>query len=121
VFDINLPTHAQRANHQQDQQRTNADPSENHQKTNGEPLTNEDNKERKRERKKGTAPMFISEAKDRIAAIDQEIGDIKSNFNSWVSEDGVITGSSELKPEAMARIAELTQSKQEAELVLKGV
>jgi hypothetical protein len=49
VFNINLPAHAQRENHQQGQQRTNTEPSENHQKTNGEPLTN---KERTEERNK---------------------------------------------------------------------
>jgi hypothetical protein len=120
VFDLNLPAHAPPENHQQDQQRTNAKPLENHQKTNGKPLTNKDNKERKREREKGTAPMFISEAKARIAAIDQEINSIKSSFENFVKDDGVLKVSSKLKPEPMARIAELTQCKHEAERILKG-
>jgi hypothetical protein len=121
VFDINQTAEDQPENDQEHHQKTNGKPSENHPKTNGEPLTNKDNKERKRERKKGT-PMFISEAKARIAAIDKEIGDIKSDYKNLDYESsGVISSGTPLKPEARARIAELTQSKQEAELILKGV
>ena len=57
--------------------------------------------------------------------IDEEIGSIKSNYENFVSHnDGVSEinpPDSKLKPEARARIAELTKSKYEAERILKGV
>lgn len=121
VFDINQTPNDQPGNHQEHRQKTNREPSVNHQKTNREPLTKKDNKERKRERENGRPRMFISEAKARIVAIDEEIGSIKSSYKNFVLDDGVVAPCSKLKPEAMARIAELTQSKHEAERILKGV
>ena len=122
VFDINQNETGQLENHQEDHQKTNEKPSENHQQTNGEPLTNKDNKERKREREKGTAPMFISEARARIAAINEEIDTINSRASYSSTEGGlIIKGTPKLTPEAMARIAELKQRKHEAERILKGV
>src|SRR6476659_7347308 len=135
VFDINLSVNGQPQNHQQDHQRTNAEPPGNHQKTNGEPLTNKGRREEGLQRKRGTRKLSIWEAKERIAAIDKEISDINSDGNNWLyrsfSEGGGYTSlqgsgtisykDKQIRPEAKARLEELTQTKQETERFLKGV
>jgi len=74
VFDLNLPANGQLQNHQQDHQRTNAEPSENHQKTNGEPLTN---KGRREEGDKEIKKNAAAERKDAALKIAATITDLK--------------------------------------------
>ncbi|HEY6155658.1 MAG TPA: hypothetical protein VIW07_18115 [Candidatus Udaeobacter sp.] len=122
VFDINDEGFNRQDSQQLNQPATNGSPSDNHRTTNGSPLTNKDKKATTKERNKGTARMFISEAKDRITAIDEEIVQIESSSTNWLpTSEGVHRTSDLLKPDAMTRIATLKQSKLEAEKVLKGV